>query len=302
MTVMLIAAWGMGLFPLAFLLWYLGRDEVRRRLEEQDAEERVARSKRLAFGLTLAGVLVLVLFSSGAFGPPEDLSGPLSGVGFGLFHFVWWFACAPILNSAEARQPIAVVGTPMAQVERGTVRAASLTAREESDYLPRWWWVVPIAMLGLGTGWIAWQLFEARPAAASTWVVGTMMPLGALSFLVGYGWWARRMATGVQDVGGAADPISYEAALDGFRRFMARGIFLMMTAAVALFVGAGVAVVATQGDPEAQGWVGGWVGGGGGSLVGILGALFGTICSLKRMRLERIRRGDGAPPEGVAAR
>lgn len=286
----------MALFPVAFLAWYRRRPLVREAFENESPDVEAAARVHGRRAALLTVVCAAVIGGMIALGWNSTLT---VCTGVVAFHVVWWTSVAPVLRTTE-RPLKGVPGLAAPEPAESPRRTASLVARRNADYLPAWWMAMPVAIFVGGVGVIVWRAVTGGIADPGVQLVAWIMPAGALGFLVGWGFWARAAVKSPQDLSGAVDPQALADAFDGFRRFLARGIYGIMTAAVLVFMGAAVVIVTTEGDAALQSELGAWIGGGGGAFVGVLGGLFGTLCSLKAMRLRRIRdegvRGGAATP------
>ena len=291
-TTILLSAF-MTLFPAGFLAWYTRRPVVRDALQRAGEDVQAAARAHGARAMLLTLLCCIVV---GGLIAIDANTGATFGVASGAFHLVWWTAVAPVLRRTE-RPAKAMPGLAAPSQAPSPRRTASLAARRNADYLPASWMALPIGIFAVGMVLIVREALTGGLVEPGSQLIGWLLPAGALGFLVGWGLWARQAVKSPQDLSGAVDPHALAEAFDGFRRFLARGIYGVMTTAVLVFMGTAVAVVMTQGGPALQSELGAWIGGGGGALVGLLGGLFGTLCSLKRMQLERVRReGAGGSP------
>ncbi len=278
---------GMTWFPYGFLAWFTSSAA----LAEAAPAERDAARRPLTL-LLLASLACTLVQGAAAAVVAADGDGADTVFWFGgmvSFHVLWWPLVAPSLNRARGALEARAAGA------RPTERRASLRARRPEQYLPRGWWLVPSGIFVAGLTYVVVSALTAGPIEGGARLVVLLFLGAALSFLLSYGIWAHVAALGPQDLTGAPDPEALERALEDLRRFLVRGVFVLDTAAVAVFTAVAVLAAVPDLSDATRNTVGAWIGGGGGSLVGLLGGVFGTLASVRRIRAERLRGGSGAP-------
>ncbi len=113
------------------------------------------------------------------------------------------------------------------------------------------------------------------------------------SFLAAWGAWAALATRTPQDLSGARDPQALDRACFEFRRFLARGVFAVMTLCVAGCSAIAIWAVALDGD-AGQGGAVGIAGGALGTVVGLSGGLLGALADRHRRAILEL---GGTPPE-----
>jgi hypothetical protein len=247
-------------------------------------ETRAAARLALRRGTLIAlGISALALAS-------EFLVAPvLPGVAQGLSGFAMFGACPLVVFWGGAplrRRDAAQAASPAAPARR----VASLTAREPDQILPRRLWLGPALLLDLP---LVAAFLVRDGLTTATWTIVAVSTVFGATFLLTWGAWARLSTTTPQDLSGAADPEALDRACRAFRVFLARGVFALMTLAVAAATAVSFAAIATDGSPSQSAVLG--VGGGVvGSLIGVGGAVLGALADRHRRAILEL---GGLPPE-----
>jgi hypothetical protein len=261
---------------LPFSLWYIGR-----LLKYVEPKRRNAIRAALRFQtVTMASVSIAacVVAGAAAFGYPGNPRA--SWVVMVTFHLVWWPFVMPLILRAHRMVTEESVGDDTG------VRRASLVPRRFNDYLPAYWQVVAFGTALFGT------------LGVSSWIAihddidPRMMGMAVVFALIGMGEWALFLHLMRKEVTHAPEYAGLSAdSAEALRAFRVRGFFWMLLAVSICFFGfaIGCVEVGRGSFPEVNlGIAGGVVG----TIVGMLGAGFGTACSLKAARL---RATEGEP-------
>ncbi len=248
------------LFPAAFTLF------IRPGAALDDARRALA--ARLVRRLWFATAVALVVYAGLTYWQPV--------VG----HFMWlaffplWFLFAmPLLRT---RNP------EWGPLKRGTVRSASLAAR---DHLPpelRVGWIAVSALWLLLSAVTVAGLFMAAGQSGLWWLLAFNAMAGAELWLLN--WAMRRSLIEAEPVSPADDEV-IRAERESFRRFKLYGWLAVAALVMLIFTLPPLLLIWYGADALTWAII---IGAGGGTLVGIGGGVFGTIASLKRAKINRL--------------
>lgn len=209
----------------------------------------------------------------------------LSPLVFAVFHLLWWPFAMPVITALDRANR----DRPETPGRSGEVRVASLRPRLVSSYLSSFARALP-PLLGLAAPAVLVWRSLAVDAGGGVIAFASVFALGGYSFLITYGFWARREVTGPQQLADLGDGSErYEREVERLRRFRVRGVYAMQVSAAAVFFGcAALSIDASAGriDGRVLGLVGGILG----SAIGVAGGVFGTLASVYAFRLARLKR------------
>ena len=279
----------MAFFPVIFLHWYTRREGYQWTLDGyKDAAERRAKLARClvrARWRTVAGASVVVsawIWIAGWL--PQALIALPAFAALALLFVMPPFVLA--LRLAQAKR-FDEFGFPS---EAETIRTASSPLRRLTDYLPRYWVVLPVIIVVAGILIVGWVTLSAATVNGALLAAEVIMLIIVLQFLW-YSWRQLRRAPGLlpPDLTDAVDPAVLGEAFEAHRRFLLRGVYSAATAFLALVLGSEIAIAMTWGSGP-WGLNGAVVGMAGGLLSAVWVVAFVSIVSLRRMALQRIRR------------
>jgi len=227
----------------------------------EDAPAKARRVYAFTALALIAHAVAMVLFETQQEG--RSLMRSVWVSGFSMFSFFFlWFACAgPAL---AARHP----GWGNTQ-QAAPARTASLAARhvDTDSMLPAAAWITGWLLYAASIGVTIWSLLEGAHASL---VVG-------LAFWPGFAWGVRSVRTEAEpmDAGGSTELAQAYADLRRFRAWCFYSCGASGTIAISL------AAAAVALDLAHVGTIGGW----GGALIGLLGAVMGTMATFRRARI-----------------
>jgi len=279
----------MTLFPVMYLHWYTRREGYQWTLDRyEDAAERRAKLARFLVRarwrtIAGAGVVVSAWFWISGWLPQALIALPAFAALALLFVMP---AFVPALRLAQAKR-FDEFGFPSAA---GPSRTASSALRRLTDYLPRYWIVLPAIIVVAGSLIVGWVSLSAATVSGALLAAEAVMLVIVLEFLW-YSWRQLRRAPGLlpPDLTDAVDPAVLGEAFEAHRRFLLRGVYSGATFFLALVLGSEIVIAMTWGS-RPWGLNGAVVGMAGGLMSAVWVGAFVTIVSLRRMALQRIRR------------
>lgn len=208
-----------------------------------------------------------------------------------------WVLVAPLF---PLLMPLLIAKNPdfNTQLAAGTVRSAPLGNRQRLQPVPSWWWLA---------GWAVWSaclicvlarlLTPGDPWASWPWPIALSVLATQGPILLGVGHWSVRMVLGESEPMDARNSPTLAREYEALRRARSRGI-----AAFALLMTLVTSVLAL-----AFAWleptpIWGLYGGGLGAALGVGGAAFGTVCTVRRLQINSLLRrlsgenGISGPP------
>jgi 4-hydroxybenzoate polyprenyltransferase len=188
------------------------------------------------------------------------------------------------------------------------VRTASLASRARRNPIGRWHWIgvgaAGILLIGAiaARGW-------AQPFADDGEALRWKIALGCAILVVGLTFVIQPLA--IRSALQEAEPLDARGSpqlvrmYDDYRQTRIRGLFWLLGVALPLLMAGCMAIAVWW---PASGAMLGWMGGVGGSVLGLGGAWFGVVMSLRRVRINEVKMtldaqgaGDSAPPSGAPA-
>jgi hypothetical protein len=181
------------------------------------------------------------------------------------------------------------------------VRSASLVNRPARNPVPRAWWsLLWIAWLTGLAAVVARALQPMDQHAWGMWVIAMLCAAAALLPAIITPWVVRRAMEEPEPMD-ESNSSELRAAYARHRRFRAWGFAVFGLVMTVMAAALPAAIVWMPRDPSASAW-GGAIGGGIGALVGLGGAVFGTMCTLRRARITRLLndlQSRGSPSAGT---
>lgn len=258
------------LFPVFMLLFPAGFTLFVRRAEDVEAGGRTnqehvqALSQRLWLGTASALIAYLVAF--------QFLAPSVTQYSWVLFFPLWFGLAQPVL---QAKNP-----SWGSMHENQTQRSASLKPRVIENPVPVGAWV---AAWGL---WLTSVLVIAMAKPQSGlpgWVPWLIVSGGAFWLLFGP-WGVRMFLQEAEPMDTSGSP-ELAAEYGRFRAFKAWGWYY--ASVLAMFLASATALLIAY-LPHSELPI--WIGAGGGSLLGVAGGVFGTYCSIRRVRIADLYR------------
>jgi len=284
----LIFSPSMLIMPMVFMQFYRPRP---------GAEVDMVRVRKLRRRLTLGTVLSLLVFaclftahSAGRSGSWESYPRTASFASTA-YNLVWmaffplWFVLAMPLLKASRPEAASVFADSRGQVRQA--RSASLTPRVANSPASARarTWMIGLWILGaVLTGVFVWQRHGELVAGNSQyWLLAALgLPLALLPALL-FPSLQRSLSMEAEPLPHASSP-DLELAYADLRMAKARGLFTLGLAMELLVLSAVVLSVAAHSDTN----LGTIAGATAGSALGVAGAVFGTVMSNRRMRIQRL--------------
>ena len=287
----------MTFFPIMFLHWYTRREVYQWTLDRyEDAAERRAKLARCLVRarwrtVAGAGVVVSAWFGIAVWLPREAFIALPAFAALALLSVIPAFV--PALRLAHAKRFDEFRFPSAAE----PIRTAGLAPRRLTDYLPRYWIVLPAIIVVAGSLIVGWLHLSAATVSGPLLAAAAITLAIVLEFLW-YSWRRLRRAPGLlpPDPTDAVDPAVFGKAFEAHRRFLVRGIYFGATAFLMLVLGSEMTIAMIYGSGF-RGLHGAVIGMAGGLVGSICVGAFVTMVSLKRMKLEQIRREGGVKRE-----
>ncbi len=278
---------GVSLVPV----FYLSRARRNLKREVRDEVEQCIAPDRtrlfLATGLAGVAFLVWMILDAEAI-QAGDRKSILNASQLLVFHGIWWPFSFVLIRKHERASRSKKGIEPVTPT--GSVRTASLTRRSVAKDLPGWSRVLFPLLAVLALSLFIWRMVTVTSETAGNWVLNAFLfeGCGLVTLLISM-FWVRREVLAPQalpESGPAGEELARE--MERHRLFRVRGVyFLQLLMAIFLLGMAAVQLEVAHGiiSPKIMTWVGSF----GGAGIGLLGAGFGTLASLRSFRLQSLR-------------